>query len=81
MSQAFDIVLLALLIACAVAVIRLRDLLAAVIMFSSYSLVMCLLWLHRGAPDVAMTEAAVGAGVTTVLFLVAVGRTTRHEKR
>lgn len=80
MSQIFDIVLLLLLIACALAVIRTKDLLAASIIFSTYSLVMCLVWQHRGAPDVALTEAAVGAGVTTVLFLVAVGRTTRSEK-
>jgi energy-converting hydrogenase B subunit D len=79
-SRIFDITLILLLIACAIAVIRLKDLLAAAIVFSTYSLVMCLLWLHRGAPDVAMTEAAVGAGVTTVLFLVAIGRTTRKER-
>ncbi|MBN2247074.1 MAG: DUF4040 domain-containing protein [Coriobacteriia bacterium] len=72
--------LIALLIASAIAVIRLKDLLAAAIVFSTYSLMMCLLWLHRGAPDVAMTEAAVGAGVTTVLFLVTIGRTTRKER-
>jgi uncharacterized MnhB-related membrane protein len=41
---------------------------------------MCLLWQHRGAPDVAMTEAAVGAGVTTILFLLAIGRTGRRER-
>lgn len=80
MSQIFDVVLLLLLIACALAVIRTKDLLAATIIFSTYSLVMCLVWQHRGAPDVALTEAAVGAGVTTVLFLVAIGRTTRSEK-
>jgi energy-converting hydrogenase B subunit D len=79
-STAFDIMLLLFLIATALAVARARDLLAAAIIFSSYSLVMCLLWQHRGAPDVAMTEAAVGAGITTVLFLVAIGRTTRREK-
>jgi energy-converting hydrogenase B subunit D len=79
-STAFDIMLLLFLIATALAVARARDLLAAAIVFSSYSLVMCLLWQHRGAPDVAMTEAAVGAGITTVLFLVAIGRTTRREK-
>jgi len=60
MSRIFDIVLILLLIATAVSVVRLKDLLAAAIVFSSYSLLMCLLWLHRGAPDVAMTEAAVG---------------------
>jgi len=80
MSTAFDITLLLLLIATAVAVARIKDLLAAAVVFSTYSLVMCLVWLHRGAPDVAMTEAAVGAGVTTVLFLIAIGRTTRREK-
>ena len=80
MSTAFDITLLLLLIATALAVARLKDLLAAAVVFSTYSLVMCLLWLHRGAPDVAMTEAAVGAGVTTVLFLIAIGRTARREK-
>ena len=80
MSAVFDITLLLLLIATALAVARMKDLLAATVVFSTYSLVMCLVWLHRGAPDVAMTEAAVGAGVTTVLFLIAVGRTTRREK-
>ncbi len=80
MSQAFDLLLLAFLIACAIAVIRTKDLLGATVIFSAYSLIMCLIWLHRGAPDVAMTEAAVGAGVTTVLFMVAIGRTARREK-
>lgn len=80
MSQAFDVMLMVLLIACAAAVIRTKDLLGAVVIFSTYSLVMCLLWQHRGAPDVAMTEAAVGAGVTTVLFMIAIGKTVRREK-
>ncbi|MBE0417925.1 MAG: DUF4040 domain-containing protein [Coriobacteriia bacterium] len=80
MSVTFDILLLLFLITTALAVARAKDLLAAAIIFSSYSLVMCLLWQHRGAPDVAMTEAAVGAGITTVLFLVAIARTTRREK-
>lgn len=80
MSQLFDIALLALLIAIALAVARSKDLIAAAIIFSGYSLVMCLLWQHRGAPDVAMTEAAIGAGVTTILVLLAIGRTRRLEK-
>lgn len=80
MNQVFDLVMLALLIAMALAVARSKDLVAAAMIFSGYSLVMCLLWQHRGAPDVAMTEAAVGAGITTVLFLVAIARTTRREK-
>jgi len=79
-EQAFGILLLALLILTALVVVRTKDLLAAVIIFSSYSLVLCLLFMHLGAPDVAMTEAAVGAGITTVLFLIAIGRTTRRER-
>ena len=80
MSQLFDLVMLLLLIFMALAVSRSKDLVAAAIIFSGYSLVMCLLWLHRGAPDVALTEAAVGAGVTTILVLLAIGRTRRREK-
>ncbi len=80
MSRAFDVVLLSLLIIAALTVVRTKDLLAAAIIFSAYSLLMCLVWQHRGAPDVALTEAAVGAGVTTVLFLVAIARTTRRER-
>jgi energy-converting hydrogenase B subunit D len=79
-SRAFDITMLLLLIACALAVIQTKDLLGAVVIFSTYSLIMCLIWQHRGAPDVAMTEAAVGAGVTTALFLVAISKTVRKEK-
>lgn len=80
MSITFDVLLLLFLIAAALAVAHTKDLLAAAIIFSSYGLVLCLLWQYRGAPDVAMTEAAVGAGITTVLFFVAIGRTTRREK-
>jgi energy-converting hydrogenase B subunit D len=80
MSQAFDLVMLVLLVLMAIAVVRSKDLVAAAIIFSGYSLVMCLLWQHRGAPDVAMTEAAIGAGVTTILVLLAIGRTCRREK-
>jgi len=80
MTRIFDILLYALLISCALMVIRTKDLLGAAIIFSTYSLVMCLVWQLRGSPDVALTEAAVGAGVTSVLFLITVARTTRRER-
>jgi energy-converting hydrogenase B subunit D len=79
-AELFDATMLLLLIATAVTVARARDLLAAVVTFSMYSLLLTLVWQHRGAPDVAMTEAAVGGGVTTVLFLITIARTTRREK-
>jgi uncharacterized MnhB-related membrane protein len=80
MAELFDAAMLLLLIVTAVVIARARDLLAAVVTFSMYSLLLTLVWQHRGAPDVAMTEAAVGAGVTTVLFLITIARTTRREK-
>ncbi|MFU8876804.1 MAG: Na(+)/H(+) antiporter subunit B [Wenzhouxiangellaceae bacterium] len=76
----FDLLILLLLIICVISIARTRDLVRAAILFSVYSLTLCLLWVHRGAPDVAMTEAAVGAGVTVALFLVVIARVGRREK-
>ena len=79
-TDLFDLVLLALLLTCAIGIARLKALAACAILFSAYSFILCLVWAHRGAPDVAMTEAAVGAGITTVLFLVVISRVGRREK-
>ncbi len=74
-----DFFLLSFLIVSAVAVARTRDLLSAVIIFAAYSLVMAIIWQMLGAPDVAITEAALGAGVTTFLFLATISKTQRLE--
>ena len=66
--------LLILLVICAVAVSAQRKLLAAVIIFMSYSMIMSIVWLLLRAPDLAITEAAVGAGITSVLFFIALRR-------
>ena len=57
--------LLIFLIVCALSVCIARDLLNSVVIFMSYSLVMSVVWVLLRAPDLAITEAAVGAGVTT----------------
>ena len=75
-----NILLLALLVAAALVVVSLRNLLAAALVLSIYSLVMAALWVVLDAVDVAFTEAAVGAGVTTVFMLLAIAATDRHEK-
>jgi multicomponent Na+:H+ antiporter subunit B len=72
-----EAVLLVFVLVSAVAVIFLQDLLAAIIAFAAYSLGMALLWLLLRAPDVGLTEAAIGAGVTTVLFLLTLTKTVR----
>lgn len=69
--------LLALVLTSACVTIFLRDVLATVIAFGSYSLGLALLWLTLQAPDVALTEAAVGAGVMTVLLLLTLTKTVR----
>ena len=72
-----DVVLLGFAVACAIGAITLRDLLASVILLSAFGLFMCLVWIEMGAVDVAFTEAAVGAGITTVFFVIAVFKTER----
>jgi len=64
------IILLVLLIVCAVSVNLTKTLLQAVIIFMAYSSIMCILWILMESPDLAITEAAVGAGVSGVLFLL-----------
>ena len=75
-----DITLLALTVVCAIAAVTVRDLLVSVVLLSAFSLFMCLLWIEMGAVDVAFTEAAVGAGVTTVFFVVTVFKTVRVSR-
>lgn len=66
----FECILLLSLIVCAVSVAFTRDLLTSIIIFMSYSLIMCLIWMILQSPDLAITEAAVGAGVTSILFFL-----------
>lgn len=66
----FTCILLIFLIVCAVAASLSKNLLNTVLIFMSYSLVMSIIWVILESPDLAITEAAVGAGVTTVLFVL-----------
>jgi energy-converting hydrogenase B subunit D len=80
MIEWFNLIMVIFLIVCALAVERTDDLLGAIIIFAAYSLIMAILWLLLAAPDIALTEAAIGAGVTTILFLTVISRTRRMEK-
>jgi uncharacterized MnhB-related membrane protein len=66
----FATLLLLILVVCAVAVSFTKNLLNAVVIFSAYSFVMAIIWFVLESPDLAITEAAVGAGVTSILFFV-----------
>ena len=76
-EQLVVIPLLALLVATAVTVARMRDLWAAVMLTGVYSFLGASWMLVLDAPDVAFTEAAVGAGVSTVLMLATLSMTSR----
>ncbi len=71
--------LLVILVGLALAAIRSRDLLVATSILGAYSLIMALLWCVMNALDVGFTEAAVGAGISTVLMLAAINRIGRRE--
>lgn len=75
-----DVVLLLLAVLSAAWAVSVKDLLASVILLGAFSLFMCLLWVEMGAVDVAFTEASVGAGITTVLFVITVFKTQRISK-
>ncbi len=64
----------------AIAIIRLRSLFAVVMLSGIYSLLAAGIFVQLDAVDVAFTEAAVGAGISTVLMLGTLALTTRHEK-
>lgn len=77
--EIFKILLLLILIACAVSVSLTKRLLTAIIIFMSYSLVMAIVWILLESPDLAITEAAVGAGVSGILLLVTLKKINRTE--
>jgi multicomponent Na+:H+ antiporter subunit B len=68
--------LLGFTLATAVVTALARTLLTAIVAFGAYSLGLAMVWVVLRAPDVGLTEAAVGAGVTTGLFLLVARRAT-----
>ncbi|WIF95859.1 hydrogenase subunit MbhD domain-containing protein [Caminicella sporogenes] len=70
----FSVIMLLFLIGCSIAVSAIKNLLGAIIVFMAYSLIMAILWQQLNSPDLAITEAAVGAGITTLLFILTLRR-------
>ena len=86
--EALNVVLLLFILLCAVAVGRAKSLLASVIIFMAQGLAMSIVWILLRSPDLAITEAAVGAGITSILMFAALKKihaidekeTAEHEK-
>ena len=68
------------LIVTAVLIISFKDLLAAALAFAAFSLLLSLEFYLLQAPDVAIAEAGIGAGLTTAIFIIAIRGTKRYEE-
>ena len=80
MAEIVDYLLLLFMAATAIGLVFLRDLIGVVMLSGIYSLLAASLFIVLDAPDVALTEAAVGAGAATVLMLGTLALTKRREK-
>ena len=68
------------IVAAALLAVSFKDLLKATIMLSAMSLLLSLEFYLLQAPDVAITEAAIGAGLSTAIFVIAIKKTRRIEE-
>lgn len=80
MTAIFGVFILTLLVITAVAIVRSKNLFGAVMLLGIFSLLIAVIFFLLDAADVALTEAAVGAGISTVLFLGALAITSAHER-
>ncbi len=74
MMTIFRLILLTGLIICAAATALTRKPMQAVIIFMAYSVIMSVVWIMLESPDLAITEAAVGAGITSLLLFLTLRR-------
>jgi len=69
-----DTLLVLILLWLAWAALASRDLFRGIVLFIAFGLVLSMAWVRLGAPDVALAEAAIGAGLTGALLLATWGR-------
>lgn len=79
-TDILTMVLLVLLILCAIFVNLTGSLLQASVLFMAYSSIMCIVWVLIESPDLAITEAAVGAGISGTLFLMTLRKIHAMER-
>ena len=83
--EALSILLLLFVLVCSISVSLTKDLLTSIIIYMAQSTAMVGVWILLRSPDLAITEAAVGAGITTLLLFVTLKklhaiRTQREDK-
>jgi uncharacterized MnhB-related membrane protein len=80
LALSFDLLLIAALLWSAARALTTADVFRAVVLFIVFSLLMALTWARLGAPDIALAEAAIGAGLTGALLLDAVGHLRAKQR-
>jgi uncharacterized MnhB-related membrane protein len=73
-TAAFDLILAPTMVTLGWAVLMSKDLFRSVMLFIVFGLLMALVWVRLGAPDIALAEAAIGTGLTAALLLEAVNQ-------
>lgn len=66
----FIVIVLIIMIVGSIAAAKTKNILSAIIIFMVYTLMMSILWQKLNAPDLAITEVAVGTGITSILFIL-----------
>ena len=79
--ELFIVIMLIFLMIFGISFSLIKSLLGSIIVFAVYSLVMAILWQQLNAPDLAITEAAVGAGITTILFIITLKRVSKPKNK
>lgn len=80
MMTVFRLVLLVGLVLCAIATALVKKPMQAVIIYMAYSVMMSVVWILLQSPDLAITEAAVGGGITSILFFLTLRRINLIDK-
>ncbi len=79
--DAVELMLLGLLLVCGIATCVSKNLLVSLVIYMAYSVIMSIIWALLEAPDLAITEAAVGAGVSSVLLFLTLKKIRSIRKK
>ena len=76
-----EIALLLSVLVCGIATCVCKNLMTSLIIYRAYSVVMSIIWAMLQAPDLAITEAAVGAGISSILLFITLRKIKDLQKR
>ena len=77
----FELLLLGMVIICGVSTCLIDNLMASLIIYMAYSVIMSIIWALLKAPDLAITEAAVGAGISSILLFMTLRKLSELRRK